>query len=80
MAADDGSVFVYDDGVNVAKFFQAALDVLELGVSRLEFLAGVIVCWVNRGQRSSLSDELVFCLSHSCTTLLRAFPFLSVFP
>lgn len=40
MAADNGAVLVYDDRVNVAKFFQAALDVLELGVSRLEFLAG----------------------------------------
>ena len=43
MASDNGSIFVYDDGINIAELFKASLNVLELRVRWLQLFSRVVV-------------------------------------
>ena len=42
MASDDGSIFVYDDGITIAKFFNAAGDLLILWIAGHQLFAWVV--------------------------------------
>ena len=58
MASDNGPVFVDDDGVAVAKFFDAPGDFFILRFARLQFPPGIVGSWPEVGQLAGFDIHL----------------------